>query len=72
MAAFEICMVTIQLALCMQLGTVCIQLGHLYSAPKLLEKAYFKLEQQYKCSVLPRIFLSSSGGRGGGGGGGRC
>ena len=51
-------MIAIQLALCMQLGTLCIQLSHLYSAPKLLEKASFKLEPQYERSrsVLPRIF----------------
>ena len=55
----------------MQLGTLCIQLSHLYSAPKLLEKASFKLEPQYQRSVLPRIFLRNSvcGGGGGGGGG---
>ena len=29
LAALEICMVAIQLALCMQLGTLYIQLGHL-------------------------------------------
>ena len=56
-------MVAIQLALCMQLGTFCIQLSHLYSAPKLLEKASFKLEPQYECSVLPRIFEGIVGGR---------
>ena len=49
-------MIAIQLALCMQLGTLCIQLSHLYSPPKLLEKASFKLEPQYERSVLPRIF----------------
>ena len=59
-------MVAIQLALCMQLGTLCIQLSHLYSAPKLLEKASFKLEPQYECSVLPRIFEGIVGGEGGG------
>ena len=48
-------MIAIQLALCMQLGTLCI-LSHLYSAPKLLEKASFKLEPQYERSVVPRIF----------------
>ena len=37
--ALGMCMIAIQLALCMQLGTLCIQLSHLYSAPKLLEKA---------------------------------
>ena len=45
----------------MQLGTLCIQLSHLYSAPKLLEKASFKLEPQYERSALPRIFWSSGG-----------
>ena len=61
LTALEICTIAIQLALCMQLGTICI---HLYSAPKLLEKASFKLEPQYECSVLPRIFLRNSGGAG--------
>ena len=68
-------MIAIQLALSMQLGTLCIQLGtlciqlsHLYSAPKLLEKASFNLEPQYERSVLPRLFLRNSGGQGGGGG----
>ena len=56
LTALEICMLAIQLALCMQLGTLCIQLSHLYSAPKLLEKASFKLEPQYERNVLPRIF----------------
>ena len=56
LTALEICMIAIQLALCMQLGTLCIQLSHLYSAPKLLEKASFKLKPQYERSVLPRIF----------------
>ena len=37
MTALEICMVAIQLGLCMQLGILCIQLSHLYSAPTLLE-----------------------------------
>ena len=55
------CMIAIQLALCMQLGTLCIQLSHLYSVPKLLEKASFNLEPQYERSVLPRIFLRNSG-----------
>ena len=32
LASLEICMVAIQLALCMQLGTLCIQLSQLYSA----------------------------------------
>ena len=63
LTALEICKIAIQLALCMQLGTLCIQLSHLYSAPKLLEKASFKLEPQYECSVLPRIFLRKWGGR---------
>ena len=49
-------MIAIQLALCMQLGTLCIQLSHSYSAPKLLEKASFKLEPQYERSVLPSVF----------------
>ena len=56
-------MIAIQLALCMQLGTLCIQLSHLYSAPKLLEKSSFKLEPQYERSVLPRIFIMARGGR---------
>ena len=51
----EICMIAIQLALCMQFGTLCIQLSHLYSAPK-LDKASFKLEPQYERSVLPSVF----------------
>ena len=53
--ALEICMIAIQLALCMQFGTLCIQLSHLYSPPK-LDKACFKLEPQYERSVLPRVF----------------
>ena len=57
-------MVAIQLALCMQLGTLCIQLSHLYSAAKLLEKASFKLEPQMNDSVLPRIFKRSIWGAG--------
>ena len=57
-------MVSIQLALCMQLGTLCTQLSHLYSAPKLLEKAFIKLEPQYERSALPRIFWSGGGGGG--------
>ena len=57
-------MIAIQLALCMQLGTLCIQLSHLYSAPKLLVKASFKLEPQYERSVLPRIFKEWEGVRG--------
>ena len=61
LTALEICMIAIQLALCMQLGTLCIQLSHLYSAPKLLEKASFKLEPQYERNVLPRIFLKWGG-----------
>ena len=61
LAALEIYMVAIQLALCMQFGTLCTQLSHFYSAPKLLEKTSFKLEPQYECSVLPRIFLRSGG-----------
>ena len=57
-------MIAIQLALCM-LGTLCIQLSHSYSAPKLLEKASFKLEPQYECSVSPRIFFGGGGWQGG-------
>ena len=57
-------MVANQLDLYMQLGTLCIQLSHLYSAPKLLEKAIFKLESQYERSVLSR--MSNWGGGGGG------
>ena len=64
-------MVAIQLALCMQLGTLCIQLSHMYSAPKLLEKASFKLEPQYECSVLPRIWEKGGGGQALWQGGGR-
>ena len=36
-------MIAIQLALCMQLGTLCIQLSHLYSAPKLLKKSSLRV-----------------------------
>ena len=61
LTALEICMVAIQLVLCMQLGNLCIQLNHLYSALKLLKKASFKLEPQYERSVLTRIFLRSGG-----------
>ena len=64
-------MVSIQLALCMQLGNLNIQLSHLYSAPKLLERASFKLEPQYEGSALPRIFWSSGGWDRRGQGGGR-
>ena len=53
-----------QLALCMQLGTPCIQLSHLYSAPKMLEKASFKLEPQYERSVSPGFFEGIVGGGG--------
>ena len=60
--ALEICMIAIQLALCMQFGTLCIQLSHLYSAPK-LDKASFKLEPQYERSVLPVFFERIVGGR---------
>ena len=71
LAALEICVVSIQLALCMLLGTLCILLSHLYSFHKLLENASFKLEPQYERSALPRIFWSSGGvgqelGQGGG------
>ena len=65
LAALEICMVSIQLALCMQLRTPCIQLSHLYSAPKLLEKVSFKLEPQYEqCS--PQDFFKEWWGGGAG------
>ena len=57
-------MIAIQLALCMQLGTLCIQLSHLYSAPKLLEKASFKLEPQYDAVFSPGFF-EGGGGEGG-------
>ena len=53
LTALEICMIAIQLALCVQLGTLCIQLSHLYSAPKLLENASFKLEPHYECLFSP-------------------
>ena len=48
LAALEICMVAIQLALCMQLGILCIQLSHLYSAPKLLENEWEKNSRKKK------------------------
>ena len=48
LAALEICMVAIQLALCMQLGILCIQLSHLYSAPKLLENEWEKDSRKKK------------------------
>ena len=64
-------MVSIQLALCMQLRTLCFQLSHLYSAPKLLEKASFKLEPQYERSALPRISGVVGVGQALGQGGGR-
>ena len=41
-------MVTIQLALCMQLGILCIQLSHLYSALKLLENEWEKNSRKKK------------------------
>ena len=41
-------MVAIQLALCMQLGILCIQLSHLYSAPKLLENEWEKNSRKKK------------------------
>ena len=49
-------MIAIHLALCMQLSTLCIQLSHSYSAPK-LEKASFKLEPQYERSDIPIYFF---------------
>ena len=55
-------MIAIQLALCMQLGTLCIQLSYLYSAPKLLEKASIKLEPQYEHSVSTGLFEGIVGG----------
>ena len=67
LTTLEICMIAIQLGLCMQLGTLCIQLSHLYSAPKLLEKTSFKLEPQYERSILvfsPGFFKDSGGGKG--------
>ena len=48
LTALEICMVAIQLALCMLLGTLCIQLSHLYSAPKLLENEWEKNSRRKK------------------------
>ena len=48
LTALEICMVAIQLALCMQLGILCIQLSHLYSAPKLLENEWEKNSRKKK------------------------
>ena len=63
-------MIVILLALCMQLGTLCILLSHLYSAPELLEKACFKLCHNMNAVFSPRIFKRNSGGGGGGGGGG--
>ena len=53
----EICMIAIQLVLCMQLGTLCIQLSHLYSAPKLLEKASLKLELNMNAVCSPQDFF---------------
>ena len=40
--ALEICMIAIHLALCMQFGTLCIQLSHLYSAP-MLDRSLFQV-----------------------------
>ena len=48
MTALEIYMVAIQLGLCMQLGILCIQLSHLYSAPKLLENEWEKNSRKKK------------------------
>ena len=68
LTALEICKIAIQLALCMQLGILCIQLSHLYSAPKLLEKASFKLEPQYERNLFsPGFFKGIVGGGGGAG-----
>ena len=53
----------------MQLGTLCIQFSHLYSATKLLEKASFQLKPQ--CDVNA-VFSPGLCGRVGGGGGGGC
>ena len=44
LTALEICMVAIQLAL----GTLCIQLSHMYSAPKLLENEWEKNSRKKK------------------------
>ena len=48
LTALEIYMVAIQLGLCMQLGILCIQLSHLYSAPKLLENEWEKNSRKKK------------------------
>ena len=72
LAALEICMVAIQLALCMQLGTFCIQLSHLYSAPKLLEKAPSSWSHNMNAVFSPGFFFGVVGGQVLGQGGGRC
>ena len=48
-------MVAMQLAICMQLGSLCVQLSHLYSAPKLLEKVSFKLGHNMNAVFSPGL-----------------
>ena len=62
LAALEMCMVAIQLAICTQLGILCIQLSHLYSAPKLLEKVSFKLGHNMNAVFSPLKKKSSGEG----------
>ena len=57
-------MIAIQLALCVQLGTLCIQLSHLFSAPKLLKNASFKLEPHYVCLFSPGFKKKGNSGGG--------
>ena len=57
LTALEIGMIVIQLALCMQLGTLCIQLSHLYSAPKLLENPLSSWSHNMNVVFSPEFFI---------------
>ena len=63
LTALEICMIVIQLALCMQLGTLCIQLSHLYSAPKLLENPLSSWSHNMNVVFSPDFSLWQGGRR---------
>ena len=60
LTALEICMIAIQLALCMQLGTLCIQLSHLYSVPKLLKMPLSSWSHNMNVVFSPGFFIMAT------------
>ena len=63
LTALEICMIAIQLALCMQIGTLCIQLSHCIQPLGCLKNPLSSWSHNMNVVFSPEFSLWQGGGR---------